>query len=78
MIKNARRLECNHCFHLICLSKWIENGNRGCPLCRKDINFVDIAEEPVWTFRLRLNTTLFSWLPNITLGIIRGNRNQSN
>ena len=35
----ARNLECNHNFHLICLSKWFENGHNSCPICRKEIKF---------------------------------------
>ena len=34
--KNKNRvikLECNHIFHKICLSRWIEK-NQSCPLCR--------------------------------------------
>lgn len=33
----ARRLACGHSFHFICLTQWIENGNKFCPLCRRNI-----------------------------------------
>ena len=36
---NCRKLNCNHYFHLICLSKWFENGHNSCPICRTEINF---------------------------------------
>ena len=36
---NCRKLSCNHYFHLICLSKWFENGHNSCPICRTDIQF---------------------------------------
>ena len=36
---NGRKLNCNHYFHLICLSKWFENGHNSCPICRMDIKF---------------------------------------
>ena len=36
---NCRKLDCNHYFHLICLSKWFENGHNSCPICRTDIKF---------------------------------------
>ena len=36
---NCRKLACNHYFHLICLSKWFENGHNSCPICRTDIKF---------------------------------------
>ncbi len=35
----CRKLNCNHYFHLICLSKWFENGHNSCPICRTEINF---------------------------------------
>ena len=38
----ARQLPCNHYFHLICLSKWLEKGNNNCPLCRAVISPIDI------------------------------------
>lgn len=36
-IRYIRKLNCGHSFHLMCLTKWIENGKKSCPLCRKDI-----------------------------------------
>ena len=36
---HCRKLNCNHYFHLICLSKWFENGHNSCPICRTEINF---------------------------------------
>ena len=38
LLKESRKLKCNHCFHLICLIKWIEKGNKTCPLCRSNID----------------------------------------
>ena len=37
-MSTARKLVCNHNFHLICLTKWFENGHSSCPICRTDIN----------------------------------------
>ena len=36
---NCRKLSCNHQFHLICLSKWFENGHNFCPICRTEVKF---------------------------------------
>ena len=41
-LENARVLKCNHYFHLVCLTQWIEAGNYNCPLCRKEIE-VDLG-----------------------------------
>ena len=38
-MSTARRLVCNHDFHLICLTKWFENGHNSCPICRTEIIF---------------------------------------
>ena len=38
-IKKARQLSCNHFFHLICLSQWIEKGHNTCPVCRNSIKY---------------------------------------
>ena len=38
-IKKARQLSCNHFFHLICLSQWIEKGHNTCPICRSSIKY---------------------------------------
>ena len=35
----CKKLNCNHYFHLICLSKWFENGHNSCPICRTEIKF---------------------------------------
>ncbi|CAK5070866.1 unnamed protein product [Meloidogyne enterolobii] len=29
--------ECNHCFHLCCMSLWVKQNNR-CPLCQAEWN----------------------------------------
>ena len=87
-MKFARNLPCNHKFHLICLSRWIEKGHKSCPICRKDINIDTIEnnnnqlnrngnnnqqqQNSIWTIGFRLNSRMFSWLPNINLRIIRG------
>jgi hypothetical protein len=77
---NARKLGCNHYFHLICLSKWIEKGNKNCPICRKEIDFQNNnlsmnqgQNNGIWSFGLRLDSRLFSWLPNLTFRVIRIN-----
>jgi len=70
------------------LSKWIEKGNKNCPLCRKDINVVmnnnagsgglqapnnNITRNSIWSFSLRFGNN-WSWLfPNITMRVIRSN-----
>ena len=77
-LKNARKLSCNHYFHLICLSKWIEKGNKSCPICRKEINLdLNLNSEVggFWSYGVRLDGRFFSWLPNITFRIVRTENN---
>ena len=91
----ARKLECNHNFHLICLSKWFENGHNSCPICRQEINFSENVKKLIRSrigignngeenqyrnriFSFRLNSNLFSWLPNFSLRIIRFYNNDNN
>ena len=90
----ARKLTCHHRFHLICLSKWFENGHNSCPICRTEINFsVDVKklirnrirsannDENQYRnriFSFSLNSNLFSWLPNFSLRIIRFYNNDNN
>ena len=38
-IYKARQLSCNHFFHLICLSQWLEKGHNTCPICRSVIKY---------------------------------------
>ena len=38
-IIKARQLSCNHFFHLICLSQWLEKGHNTCPVCRSPIKY---------------------------------------
>ena len=38
-IIKARQLSCNHFFHLICLSQWLEKGHNTCPVCRSTIKY---------------------------------------
>ena len=38
-IIKARQLSCNHFFHLICLSQWLEKGHNTCPVCRSVIKY---------------------------------------
>ena len=38
-IFKARQLSCNHFFHLICLSQWLEKGHNTCPVCRSVIKY---------------------------------------
>lgn len=35
----ARNLNCNHKFHLFCITKWFENSNNTCPLCRVEVPY---------------------------------------
>ena len=73
---NARKLACNHHFHLICISKWIEKGNKSCPICRKEIDLQNASlnsDTGAWSYGIRLDGRFFSWLPNITLRIVRMN-----
>ena len=90
----ARKLECSHSFHLICLSKWFENGHYSCPICRKEINFSEKVKRIIRSrngignneenqnrnriFSFRLNSNLFSWIPNFSLRIIRFYNNEHN
>ena len=30
--------ECDHAFHLMCLTRWLES-NHSCPICRRDWNY---------------------------------------
>ena len=48
----CRKLNCNHYFHLICLSKWFENGHNSCPICRTEINFSEKVKNVI---RNRIN-----------------------
>ena len=34
-IKNISQLICTHCFHLKCITNWIEKS-KSCPVCRKE------------------------------------------
>lgn len=50
----AKKLPCGHCFHGICIHKWLErvDGNRCCPVCREPIEARDrgtsaIARGPI-------------------------------
>ena len=49
------KTECNHCFHVECLDKWLEIGNM-CPTCRNELkeNSNDLESEidPVDMFEL--------------------------
>ena len=60
----CRKLNCNHYFHLICLSKWFENGHNSCPICRTEINF---SEKVKSSIRNRVN-----------MGNNNGNNNEQN
>jgi hypothetical protein len=76
---NARKLACSHHFHLICLSKWIEKGNKNCPICRKEIDLTTSQDlnsnqsRGIWSYGIRLDGRFFSWLPNLTFRIVRVN-----
>ena len=84
-MKIARKLNCSHNFHLICLNKWFENGHNSCPICRREINFDKELEKSIRNrvetnntngnrnriFSLSLSSRFFSWLPNFSLRIIR-------
>jgi len=44
MPKNAfTTLECNHCFHICCISEWLKNHN-DCPTCRKQVQIYSIND----------------------------------
>ena len=86
-LNEARKLSCNHCFHLICLGKWFWKGYKTCPICRKviqiDENKIRIYNENanrVSISDFRLNGNFFwGWIPNIRMRIIRftnGGNNQ--
>ena len=91
-LKEARVLNCNHYFHLICLSKWFENGRTTCPICRKEIKLQDDNnnnvnlnnnreqgnQRRVFSLGFRINNSLFSWLPNISMRIVRFNNQGQN
>lgn len=36
-INNLKKLHCGHAFHMFCAAKWLEKGNKSCPLCRSEI-----------------------------------------
>ena len=36
-INNSKKLPCGHCFHIDCLSRWVESKT-SCPICQKDLN----------------------------------------
>ena len=36
-IGEIRILKCNHCYHIQCLNKWMEQKYNTCPLCRVNI-----------------------------------------
>ena len=87
----ARKLSCNHYFHLICLSKWFEKGHNSCPVCRNVIHFNGNFDKiifnrslengqqnarGIFSFSFNLNSIL-SWLPNFSLRIIRFNNNNN-
>jgi len=74
VLANARKLSCNHYFHLMCLSRWIEKGNKSCPLCRKDIelNLSRNEANNFWTLGFRVEpNSIFSWLPSFTFRLVR-------
>lgn len=49
--RNYRELSCGHLFHKKCLKKWKCEGNRTCPMCRKEFDHpefkVTVSIEPV-------------------------------
>jgi len=38
-------LVCKHSFHIICLSRWVVNRSKTCPLCRRTISNKEIIWE---------------------------------
>jgi hypothetical protein len=34
---SARKLQCNHTFHLFCIQQLIQYGYKNCPFCRQEI-----------------------------------------
>ncbi len=81
----ARRLPCGHHFHFFCIAKWLKkNPSKICPICRRDI-FTDANNNNPLndnrnnllprSFGFRIESRLFSWLPNISFRILRGPSN---
>ena len=65
----------------ICLSKWIEQGNHSCPICRKEINLnlnhnVE-GGRSIWSFTFRISS-IFSFLPNLSIRLVRANSGNNN
>ena len=54
-ISIARKLPCNHHFHLICLSKWFEKGHNSCPMCRAPINFDENINKKIFNRSIERN-----------------------
>jgi len=71
----ARKLPCGHQFHFFCIAKWLKkNPSKICPICRRDI-FTDSNNRNNLgprSFGFRIQSRLFSWLPNISFRILRG------
>ncbi|EFC38136.1 predicted protein [Naegleria gruberi] len=36
-LKDCRKLECGHIFHLTCISQWMRSGSFTCPFCRRQL-----------------------------------------
>lgn len=36
-LQTVRMLPCRHAFHDSCILRWLEDGNRSCPLCLREI-----------------------------------------
>lgn len=77
-ITEARILPCKHIFHLLCITQWMEKGNKTCPICRAEIKIPGLNnlthpdnERRVVSFGIRLNNTFLSWLPNFSMRIVR-------
>lgn len=60
----GRQLSCGHCFHLVCLMKWIEKGTKNCPLCRDDIQ-IDMT---LFSNR-NIIKDFFKWIERILFGL---------
>ena len=42
---SARKLQCGHMFHQLCIIQLIQTGSKNCPMCRKEIKFTTTGRE---------------------------------
>ena len=72
-LKEGRLLPCKHMFHLICITQWLEKGNKTCPICRSQIKIKIHPENErrFSSYGIRINNSFFSWLPSLSMRIVR-------